>query len=402
MPRQAATSIRRNWLIEVGGHFFPSLPKCFRYGGAIVAAICLALIVGTIPVCAQLISGSQFTIHRLDKVDGIAIFGHVLISAEDVPIMGGARQIRLPFCFGIELLQLVSSQFQDSDIGFCMRTQNKPRQSSVRERGIIDVVVVSLIGVNYRGLVFKRIGRCEYGARVEWTRCSGSIILEVFGRRAPAIFNDWPNQPRDYSSVVGANRIDINVVGCDERALKRPLSFLCFIQSTPLQSENANRRNASENPDIKETTGVSSKIYSSICYSLIGIIFLFVGWVAIGKYLNCGGDKAGDIIASLWFIIAAGSIIHGIFYIALASADRGSENIVIVFQLKFRDVERHIFAADAVKCADNAAFENRPEAFNRVGVNRGDDKTVLGMPKHLVRIVSQSPIELAFVGPPTN
>ena len=61
----------------------------------------------------------------------------------------------------------------------------------------------------------------------------------------------------------------------------------------------------------------------------------------------------------------------------LTPAYRRSENFrvlaVVVPELKFRNVQRHIFCADFVERADNAAFENRPEAFNRVGVNCADD-----------------------------
>jgi hypothetical protein len=85
----------------------------------------------------------------------------------------------------------------------------------------------------------------------------------------------------------------------------------------------------------------------------------------------------------------------------LTSADRCSENIIIetivISKLKFGDIQRHIFAADAMECADNAAFEDAPEAFDCVGVNRADHVTVRGVPDFLVRIVSQSIVDFAFV-----
>lgn len=58
----------------------------------------------------------------------------------------------------------------------------------------------------------------------------------------------------------------------------------------------------------------------------------------------------------------------------LTSVDRCSKNIrvhsVVVAELKFRDVERHVFGAHLVERADRAAFEDRPEAFDGVGVDR--------------------------------
>jgi hypothetical protein len=42
---------------------------------------------------------------------------------------------------------------------------------------------------------------------------------------------------------------------------------------------------------------------------------------------------------------------------------------IVVTELKFGNVERHILATDLVEGADNAAFHQRPETFNRVGVH---------------------------------
>lgn len=42
---------------------------------------------------------------------------------------------------------------------------------------------------------------------------------------------------------------------------------------------------------------------------------------------------------------------------------------VVVTELKLRDVQRHIFLADLVERANDATFENAPEAFDRVGVD---------------------------------
>lgn len=88
--------------------------------------------------------------------------------------------------------------------------------------------------------------------------------------------------------------------------------------------------------------------------------------------------------------------------LSLASADRRSENVVVetivISELKFRDIQWHVLAADAMECADNAAFEDRPEAFNRVRMHRADDVTMRGVPDLSVRIISQAAVELAFIG----
>jgi hypothetical protein len=66
-----------------------------------------------------------------------------------------------------------------------------------------------------------------------------------------------------------------------------------------------------------------------------------------------------------------------------ASLNRRSENVVIetvvIAELKFRDVQRHIFAADLVKRADDTALEDAPEAFNRLSVDSADNILPLAM-----------------------
>ncbi len=61
---------------------------------------------------------------------------------------------------------------------------------------------------------------------------------------------------------------------------------------------------------------------------------------------------------------------------------------VVISELKLRDVQRHIFGADLVERADNAALEDRPETLNRVGVDRADHVLAFG--------VIDSPAEIPF------
>jgi hypothetical protein len=46
---------------------------------------------------------------------------------------------------------------------------------------------------------------------------------------------------------------------------------------------------------------------------------------------------------------------------------------VVIPELEFRDVQGKVFTAHLVIGADNAALQNRPEALNRVGVDRADN-----------------------------
>jgi hypothetical protein len=61
----------------------------------------------------------------------------------------------------------------------------------------------------------------------------------------------------------------------------------------------------------------------------------------------------------------------------LAPIDCRSENVrvppVVVAELEFGDIERHIFAAHFVECTDHTALKDRPEAFDGLSVDCAND-----------------------------
>ncbi len=63
----------------------------------------------------------------------------------------------------------------------------------------------------------------------------------------------------------------------------------------------------------------------------------------------------------------------------LVSASQYSlpENIhvlqIIITELELGNIERHIFAAHFVECADHATLEDRPEAFDGLSVDCAND-----------------------------
>jgi hypothetical protein len=67
------------------------------------------------------------------------------------------------------------------------------------------------------------------------------------------------------------------------------------------------------------------------------------------------------------------------------SLNRRAENVVIeavvVAELKFGDIQRHVLFADFVERADDTALEDAPEALNRLGVDRADNVLMLRMVK---------------------
>ena len=69
--------------------------------------------------------------------------------------------------------------------------------------------------------------------------------------------------------------------------------------------------------------------------------------------------------------------------------DSRSENVcvkaVIVAELKFGDVQRHVLGADPMERSDDTAFEDAPKAFNGLSVNSTDDVLTFGMVNSRVR-----------------
>src|ERR1700730_3132052 len=73
-----------------------------------------------------------------------------------------------------------------------------------------------------------------------------------------------------------------------------------------------------------------------------------------------------------------------------ASLDRRSEDIrvlsVVITELEFGNIKRHIFAAHFVECADHAALEYRPESFDGLCMNCTNDVLAARMVNSRVRI----------------
>jgi hypothetical protein len=126
--------------------------------------------------------------------------------------------------------------------------------------------------------------------------------------------------------------------------------------------------------------------------------------------------NAAKIIATLMILIwVAAFLLHtrigiGLMLIAvivfvglkLASANRRSEDIrivpIVVTELKFRDVQRHVFGTDLVEASNNTALEDRPKALNRVRVDCADNVLPYAVIDCAVRIIGQPVIDAALIG----
>ena len=84
-----------------------------------------------------------------------------------------------------------------------------------------------------------------------------------------------------------------------------------------------------------------------------------------------------------------------------ASLDRCSKNIrvspIVIAELELGNIERHIFPAHFVECADHATLEDRPKAFNRVGMDSADNIMTRGVMDGFMVEAGQSIINSALV-----
>lgn len=86
----------------------------------------------------------------------------------------------------------------------------------------------------------------------------------------------------------------------------------------------------------------------------------------------------GVVLAVVCLVVAFVLVIAA----SSAATNRRAEDVgvkpVVVSELKFRNVQRQVLGAHFVEGANNTALQNRPEAFNRVGVDRTNNG-VLGV-----------------------
>jgi len=72
---------------------------------------------------------------------------------------------------------------------------------------------------------------------------------------------------------------------------------------------------------------------------------------------------------------------------------------IVVSELELRNIQRHIFGADLVEAADNATLEDRPEAFNRVRVDRANNVLAVAVLHGEVReILPEVAVSAALIG----
>src|ERR1700730_6366150 len=83
-----------------------------------------------------------------------------------------------------------------------------------------------------------------------------------------------------------------------------------------------------------------------------------------------------------------------------ASADRRAEDVpvfsIVVAELEFRNIQRHVFGAHLVERAHHAALEDGPEPFDCLSVHRADDVLSFGVVDHRTDVLNNAGDYVAF------
>jgi hypothetical protein len=151
-------------------------------------------------------------------------------------------------------------------------------------------------------------------------------------------------------------------------ALGSSQSVIGFVQSAVLKEGNIGESGRKYSDVSNVSQGFNNTLYF-IPDNVAKLLRLLLGFCLS----TLAGAYAIACLRHGWFWRLVIGIICFVVGLRLASADSPAENIrvmpIIVSELKFRDVKRHIFGAHLVERADNAALEDRPEALNRIRVN---------------------------------
>src|SRR5262249_7462140 len=87
---------------------------------------------------------------------------------------------------------------------------------------------------------------------------------------------------------------------------------------------------------------------------------------------------------------------------ASASCYRSTEDVcvvaIVVAELKLRNVQRQILGADLVERADDPALEDRPDAFNRLRMNRADNVFAGAVHHAFMRVFAQALVGNVLIG----
>ena len=181
---------------------------------------------------------------------------------------------------------------------------------------------------------------------------------------------------------------------CDDKSVGLLGSLFHFVQLAVHRIELTPKDYVTDDGGNGQNAGEKYKSEREPYYGYIGVLCLllalFAMWGSCGCFVYWHRWRWWLFATAGLFVLSVVFAYYALAFIDLATRDSHSKNIgvvaVVVPELKFGDVERKIFLADFVIAANDATLEDRPEAFNRIGMNRADHVLAFVMINSRVRI----------------
>jgi hypothetical protein len=244
---------------------------------------------------------------------------------------------------------------------------------------------------------------------------------KVFGICSASVRPNWIDVPPGNLSghawgerlAVLSSRSEPNLISphiCADLNLRQKPLFCQFIQlpgiNVSLVDGSSSQNEGEKSYPNSGTGGYPRRPFLSIFLFLVGAAFAKLAY-EITDQPTCGWGSF-TFAFSMWtvaFVLIFQATILSLsgewVWNFLASGYSRSENVgiepIVVAELKFRDVQSHVFGTDLVEATNNTAFEDAPEAFNRVGMNRADNILLAVVIDRLMIVFGQPVINAAFV-----
>jgi hypothetical protein len=214
---------------------------------------------------------------------------------------------------------------------------------------------------------------------------AGQSVDKIFSLSSATILDSGDKNPQILLRYSRWQFGHMNTLQENESALPGTERFIGLFQGAPLQATNDGQGDGGEGKYqaviIPEATGQAFELsaneappyYETVNYEpryiwhqpffWIWFIVALIGGV-IWLAGICGGHLGGFLIGTAMFVVG----LH-----QLTSLNRGSENVlimpIIIAELELSNIEMQVLFADLVEVSHDAAFDQRPEAFDGLSVD---------------------------------
>jgi hypothetical protein len=219
-----------------------------------------------------------------------------------------------------------------------------------------------------RDSIESQIGESVYWRNFVFEGFPTEVREDIGSLGRSTIFPDWSNR-----ASVGHD-VKVKFIDVDKSPLLCLESLVGFFKRLPLLDQYT----ASDRAHDKEAEGQICNSNRRVSDASIGFCCLVISAIAFGHALRYGIYKARSrrqhAIAAFFIVVFFPIAIQGsLSLLNSASLDCSPEDIgilsIVIPKLEFSDVEMQVLLADLVVSSDNTALEDRPEAFNRIGMN---------------------------------